>query len=249
MRCSRTAAGCPSLSRRRSENAQEISHEADNDTSCRHAPGGPHRRRTGCRDGRGGADARDHAHAVGRADRRQQGGHHPGLDRPRQASGQLRREEPGPAARSVRRREAAVLDRREEPRAARGQAQRGRQGDAEEVPQLPHRRLPVAPHRELPPVRDREHEEERGRRVQDDQERPGHRGLLCRPAVPVPEERQRGDVEPAAEVRHHRVLLGRHGRPSARSTTPSARRRSAPTRSSSACASTTTNRRARPARS
>ena len=134
----------------------------------------------------------------------------PAYDRPGQAAGQLRPEErracgpiPSPprsrCSRSTRRTSTQHADKLSE-------------GVKAMLKKYPSYRIDVYPSHRIanyPPFVIENMKKNASRRVQDDQERPGHRGLLRRPAVPVPEDRQRGDVEPAAEVRHHRLLLGR----------------------------------------
>ena len=89
---------------------------------------------------------------------------------------------------------------REEHRQVRRQADRGHEGASQALSRVPRRRLSDASHGGDPQVRGREHAEERDPR-QDDRGR--HRPLEClwRRAVPDPEGRPRGDVEPSDALR------------------------------------------------
>ena len=127
-------------------------------------------------------------------------------------------------ARPVRRREAALLDRREEHGAVRGAANRGREGADEGLPDLPDGRLQDAPHRRVPEVRARQHRRERDA-GEDDQRRPLDAGRARGVPVPDPAGRLRGDVEPPGAVQRPEPTR----RSTATSTsTPAAGRRSPP---------------------
>ncbi len=123
----------------------------------------------------------------------------------------------GSPPRPLRRREAPVLDRRQEHGPVRRQAHRGHEGHDAEVPGLSHRRLPDTPnggragcgaggHRQ----ERRERKDRQGRTVAGERPR--------RLPVPDPERRVRGDVEPSRALQRRclrdpaRVVQHRLGR-------------------------------------
>ena len=150
-----------------------------------------HRRRLGRRS----PAARRHADAGRRRKSRQQGRQHSCLHRRVDHRARGLRRVQGRAARPLRPREAAVLDRPEERRPVRRPAHRGDQGVDQGPCRLSHRRLPDAPQRALPEGR----QENRVKMATKAKLTDGGRPVIGRGRrhpLPDSEERRRSDVQP-----------------------------------------------------
>ncbi len=156
----------------------------------------------------GGRAARESADAGRRRARGQQGRHDPRMERRRdERTGRL--EGRAEAHRPVRRRQGPLLDRRLERRQVQGPAVRRPDGARASAQGLPDGRLSDAPQLRLPGFRPRAHPDQRTRGAARRQRLGPREGHRRGGAVPDPEDRRRGRLEPQAPLhgrRTHRAV-------------------------------------------